>query len=146
MPKNLQALEALAQSAKEQERQLNTTIIEIHKQSLNQLRNNLMNIYATKLNSLEKSITTELSKIIHQRLRVKNTLLIISYMITTAIISIAPLWYLMSQEIKSLQMWQVPQEMRYEDKNGKFIVNQKDPWTYNNKIADPDQKIIKIRN
>ena len=34
----------------------------------------------------------------------------------------------------------------YEDKNGKFIVNQKDPWTYHNKIADPDQKIIKLRN
>lgn len=64
--KNLEALEALKESALKQEKELINLTIQIHQQSLSTLEKNLMKLHQEKLTSLEKNMLTQKKELIKE--------------------------------------------------------------------------------
>ena len=84
---NLQALENLKKSAIEQSNELNNSIAEIHKQSLEKLNKDLKNTYELSLSSLQRNTK-------------KEKILIATLILILIIQSIATIYLVMKEPLK----------------------------------------------
>ena len=99
---NLEALEALEQSAIEQEQRLNNTIAEIHQERLNSLEKNLIAMYKTKLlNSNPNTKVIVITMILSLLVGILVTTLIFQYL--------------------NKENWIVPKQMKYTQEKIKYI-------------------------
>lgn len=99
MPSNSEALKALEQSATEQKKQLESTVAEIHKESLVLLSKDLVNLHNTKLTNLTNSIRKEISESLEKSLQSKTWLIVSLTALVVLIIAIPATWYLKPKEI-----------------------------------------------
>ncbi len=99
MPNNLQALEALKQSANKQEQELQNTIKEIHTRSLQELNKSLQNTYNTSMKSLENAIQNRLEKSVQNSIKTKNWIIIALTAIVSMSIAIPSTWFLKPKEV-----------------------------------------------
>ena len=99
MPSNSQALKALEQSATEQKKQLESTVAEIHKESLTLLSKDLVNLHNTRLNNLTNSIRKEIAESLEKSLQSKTWLIVSLTALIVLIISIPSTWFLKPKEV-----------------------------------------------
>ena len=113
--KNLEALENLKTSAKEQNKELMHTIEEIHNQRLDSIQISLTNTLREKLNIFNLNIKEELNQ--------KNKFqLIIMGLVNLVVLIITTIFYLLLQnQMESLQTWQIPLDLQYLEQNQKYI-------------------------
>ena len=107
MPNNLEALQTLKQSATEQKNELESTIKEIHKQSLQELNKSLQSTYNTSMKSLENAIQTRLEKSVQKSINTKNWIIIALTALVSLSITIPATWYLKPKEKEPPRMTEV---------------------------------------
>ena len=99
MPSNSQALKALEQSATEQKKQLESTVAEIHKESLTLLSKDLVNLHNTRLNNLTNSIRKEIAESLEKSLQSKTGLIVSLTALIVLIIAVPSTWFLKPKEV-----------------------------------------------
>ena len=113
MPSNSEALKALEQSAIQQKKELMTTVVEAHKQSLTELSKSLMNIHSTKLESYKVSFQEEIA----ESLRIRTWLVVSLTALVVLLIAIPSTWY-----ITKTMTWEVPKNLRIAHEGKRYVL------------------------
>ena len=107
MPNNLEALETLKQSAKEQKNELESMVKEIHKESLRELNKSLKSTFSTSMENLENAIQNRVEKSVQKSLKTKNWIIITLTALVSLSIAIPATWYLKPKEKEPPRMTEV---------------------------------------
>ena len=125
---NLEALERLKKSAKEQSEELKRSVTEVHQESSKQIASDLRNLHSERLKAMQERIDEELGK------PQPTPWALLSIIAATTLIVglIAGAWLMKEllpntnaeaeQKIKELEAWSIPEEMRREDKDGQYLM------------------------
>ena len=107
-----QALKDLENSAKAQAEELENSMIEIHKQSVEKIGENLRSLLLKEIDLIKKDMSKELQKTIS--LHRKDRLVIISLSAAIALVLGAVAgWMIKEKKLENEMVWMIPKQWRY---------------------------------